>query len=113
MRITRIFFLLGLLLTVRLAHAGTIYVDDDNTTSPWDGSFDNPYQYIQDGIDAADSGDIIYVYNGTYFENIVIDIPIILIGENKNNTIIDGRAVGNTIKVNANHVTRRPALNAG
>jgi nitrous oxidase accessory protein len=60
---------------------------------------------IQNGIDAADPSDTIFVYNGTYFENLVIDKSIILIGENKDSTIIDGRIVGNTIKVNADYVT--------
>ena len=59
---------------------------------------------IQEGIDAAGSGDTIYVYNGTYYENIVIDKQIFLLGENKNSTIIDGRVAGNTIKVNADNV---------
>jgi parallel beta-helix repeat protein len=62
------------------------------------------YTSIQEGIDAADSSDTIYVLNGTYSENIVIDKQIVLIGESKNNTIIDGRGAGNTIKVNANYV---------
>jgi parallel beta-helix repeat protein len=63
------------------------------------------FSTIQEGIDAADIGDTIYVYNGTYFENIVIDKSITLVGENKRNTIIDGRVAGNVIKVNAGYVT--------
>jgi len=46
--------------------AGTIYVDDDNTGGPWDGSPANPYQYIQDGITNAIRGGTVLVRDGTY-----------------------------------------------
>lgn len=68
----------------------TIYVDDDNITGPWDGSHEHPYQYIQDGIDGSSDGDTIFVYSGLYFEDIVLNKSIILEGENKHITIIDG-----------------------
>ena len=69
----------------------TIYVDDDGTAD---------YTKIQDAIDNASSGDTIYVYNGTYCENIVIDVEnISLIGEDKNTTIIDGGLVTDTIQI--------------
>ena len=63
------------------------------------------FSSIQDAIDTANFGDIIFVLNGTYYENIVIDTPISLIGENKNNTILDGRSTGNVIKINVDDVT--------
>ncbi len=58
--------LIALILPGPLA-AGTIYVDDDNTAGPWDGSAANPFQYIQDGTDAAVSGvDTVLVRDGLY-----------------------------------------------
>ena len=50
----------------------------------------NNYTRIQDAINDATDGDTIFVFNGTYFETIVIDKSIKLIGENKHGTIIDG-----------------------
>ena len=60
----------------------TLYVDDD-------GGSGN-YTRIQDAIDNASDGDTVFVYNGTYFENIIIEKSIKLIGENKESTIING-----------------------
>jgi parallel beta-helix repeat protein len=48
------------------------------------------YTRIQDAIDNASSEDTIFVFNGTYSENVIINKTINLIGENKNTTIIDG-----------------------
>lgn len=62
------------------------------------------FSNIQDAIDNAITGDIIYVKNGIYYENIVIDKKITLTGENSTKTIIDGRLAGNTIKINSNDV---------
>jgi len=67
-----------------------IYVDDDNTEGPWNGTIEYPYQYIQDGIDNAFEYDTVFVYNGTYYENIIVNNSITLIGEDKDTTIIDG-----------------------
>ena len=47
------------------------------------------YTRIQDAIDNASDGDIVYVYSGIYLGNIVINVSIDLIGENKYTTIID------------------------
>jgi len=67
-----------------------IYVDDDNTEGPWNGTVEYPYQYIQDGIDNAFKYDTVFVYDGTYYENVIVNKAITLLGEDKNTTIIDG-----------------------
>ncbi len=48
------------------AAAATIYVDDDNTTGPWDGSEDCPYQYIGKAISVAANNDTVIVMPGMY-----------------------------------------------
>ena len=63
------------------------------------------YSTIQQGIDQANDGDTVFVYNGTYYENIVIDKTLSLIGEDNTTTFINGRDVGNVIKINADGVT--------
>lgn len=69
---------------------GIIYVDDDNKEGPWNGTLEFPFRYIQDAIDNATEGDIIYVFEGIYCENIVVYKSLTIIGENKSSTIIDG-----------------------
>ncbi|HEC82376.1 MAG TPA: PKD domain-containing protein [Thermoplasmatales archaeon] len=68
------------------------------------GSGPNNYTNIQDAIDNASNGDTIKVYNGTYYENVVINKTINLIGEDRNGTIIDAEGNGIAVKVNANKV---------
>jgi len=49
------------------------------------------YSTIQNAIDNALDDDTIFVYNGTYYENVVVNKTINIVGENKENTIINGR----------------------
>jgi parallel beta-helix repeat protein len=66
----------------------TIYVDDDNTEGPWYGSIEHPYQNIQEGIDNAIDGDTVFVKIGVYWECLVINTTIDLVGQDVKNTII-------------------------
>ena len=77
----------------------TIYVDDDNTNGPWDGTQNHPYLLIQDGVNSANIGDTVYVYSGTYYENVKIKKTISLIGEDKKTTIIDGNGNGYVVNI--------------
>ena len=95
-------------ITPKADDGNIIYVDDDNISGPWDGSKEYPYQHIQDAIDNASNGDTIFVYNGTYNEDIVIDISINLVGESRDDTIIDGNRFGEDLCiVNASRVSIR------
>jgi nitrous oxidase accessory protein len=83
-----------------------IYVDDDNTGGPWDGSLEHPYRYLHDGVDSANTGDTVFVFNGTYSETgLILNDAISLIGENRQSTIIDGNAYQNVLTVYADNVT--------
>ena len=62
----------------------------NGTTLYVGGSGPGNYSYIQDAINDSSDGDTVFVYSGTYNENIIINKTINLIGENKTNTIIKG-----------------------
>ncbi|HXX88007.1 MAG TPA: NosD domain-containing protein [Candidatus Acidoferrum sp.] len=68
----------------------TIHVPDD-------------YPTIQAAINAANDGDTVFVRTGTYYENVIINKTISLIGEYPSLTIING-SLGDVISVSADNV---------
>jgi len=66
-------------------------VASDGNTLYVGGSGPNNYTKIQDAIDDASDGDKIFVYNGTYYGGLIINKTVSLIGESRNNTIIDAQ----------------------
>jgi parallel beta-helix repeat protein len=68
------------------------------------GSGPGNYSKIQYGIDNASSGDTVFVYSGSYFENVKINKSISLIGEDKTNTIIEGRKKRDVIQIVSSNV---------
>ncbi len=63
------------------------------------------YPTIQEAINSASHGDTIFVRGGTYQENIIIKKGITLIGEDRENTILNGGGSGNVIVIMASQVT--------
>ena len=65
------------------------------------------YPTIQEGINYANSNDVVFVRNGIYKENIVINkTGLTLLGEDKYGTIIDGcNGVDDGIKIKSENVT--------
>jgi len=76
------------------ASGNIIYVDDS-------GGAD--YSTIQDAVNFANESDTIYVYGGTYNENIVVNKSLTLSGGGSGSTTINGEG-DHTIKVNSDNV---------
>lgn len=57
------------------------------------------YRSIQEAINSAEPGDTIYVYPGTYNENLIINKTLTLQGYLSGDKIINGAEVGNVISV--------------
>lgn len=76
------------------AEENTVIVPDD-------------YDTIQEAVDAANDGDIVFVKAGTYNGSVTIDKPLALIGEDKETTTIlgDWELNGTTILVRRDAVT--------
>ncbi len=68
-----------------------------------DGSAD--FHTIQEAINAASPGDTIFVEAGTYYEHVVVDKTLILVGLDEFNTIIDGEGTGSVVYVTSNRTS--------
>jgi parallel beta-helix repeat protein len=75
-----------------VANVGWLYVG---------GGGPGNYTTIQDAINASSNGNTIYVFAGTYNENIIVDKSITLIGEDRNITTIEGNSLNATIEIRA------------
>lgn len=83
------------------------FLTQPTTTAGWlyvGGGGPGNYSTIQSAISASSNGDTIFVYSGTYPENIVIDKSITLFGENKNTTTISGDSLTATVNITAESV---------
>ncbi len=94
-----VFLLAGIMVLVLTAQqagaAKTITVDDDG------GAY---YTKIQDAVNVSEDGDTIRVYEGTYYENIVVNKSVSLIGNSSANTTIDGRGDEDVVQITADWV---------
>ncbi len=73
------------------AMAETLYVDINNDTGIEDGTTDNPFNTIQEGVNAADFGDTVKVRPGLYPESFGISGKnIALLGDSPATTTIQG-----------------------
>jgi parallel beta-helix repeat protein len=77
------------------ANTGVLYVG---------GTGGGNYSTIQAAVDAANPEDTVFVYGGTFFENVVINKTINLKGEDRNKTIINGSNLDNVILIQADWV---------
>ena len=59
---------------------------------------------IQAAIDGAEFGDTLYVRSGHYYEHVLVNKQVKLIGENVTSTIIDGNFTGDVVTVLAKNV---------
>ena len=73
----------------------TWYVDDEGRAD---------FKEIQKAIDSAENGDTIKVYEGNYYENVVVDKSINIIGNGEINTTIDGGNVSDVLTIKSDWV---------
>jgi parallel beta-helix repeat protein len=92
------FMLLCLLSLIPLRYNASVNANPDSIHVPAD------YPTIQQAINHASSGDTILVQNGTYYEHVLINKSLSLIGEGRDLTVVNGSGVGSVISITASDV---------
>ena len=62
------------------------------------------YLSIQEAINAANPGDTIYVRAGSYYENVIVNKTLSIIGEESDTTIVDGGGTGKVFTITQDNV---------
>lgn len=88
-------FLVCLLSQIENGTAKTLTVDDDGGAD-----FDS----VQDAIDSSTDGDTVRVFDGVYFQNILVNKTLNLIGNGSASTIINGQEWGSVVTITASWV---------
>jgi len=63
------------------------------------------YTTIQAAINGASAGAKIYVWAGTYYENVIVNKSVTIIGNGTKDTIINGGNTGDVVNISADKVT--------
>ncbi len=88
---------LGILLAISITVSGDLVVDDD--TGTW-MNYDN----IQDAIDNAADNETIYVYDGVYYENVIVNQTVNIVGNGTNDVMVYSPNDDSTFNVSADYV---------
>ena len=107
---------IGILILMLGVNIGTSFARDtppivsvvyDGNTLYVGGTGPNNYSKIQDAINDSIDGDTVFVYDDSspYYENVIVDKSIDLIGENKETTTIDGNQIGDVVTLSSDQVT--------
>jgi parallel beta-helix repeat protein len=97
-----------ILLILILPTASCCFAEMAESAKVWTVDDDGPadFQSIQEAVDAADSGDTVFVHSGIYVEAVSINKTISLVGENPFDTIVDADySSPTTIHIHAQNVT--------
>ena len=102
----KIYFIIMLIATSSITYERSQAFHYDGNTLYVGGDGPGNYSTIQDAIDDAINGDIVYVYDESspYFENVLVDKSIQLIGENRETTIIDGMQISDVLWLTADEI---------
>jgi len=85
--LTLLLLSLVIIITITANDGNFIFVDDDANPSWYNSTH---VKTIQEGVDNASSGDIIFVYNGTYTGDMVVDKTITITGESVDDVWVSG-----------------------
>lgn len=78
---------------------GRILIVDDDAEPGGNGTIDRPFKRIQDAIDNASEDDTVRVYDGTYYEHLLVNGSVHLIGNGSGSTFINGLGSGDIMKI--------------